>query len=86
MNHCRRCQSDYEKPGTCNCYAAVPLPAPAPVVVPYIQTGYYCYSCGQWVTGHHYCWRGGTITVTTKPGDLTVWYDMAGNRLQVTPT
>lgn len=21
MNHCRRCDSDYEKPGTCNCFA-----------------------------------------------------------------
>lgn len=21
MNHCRRCESDYEKPGTCNCFA-----------------------------------------------------------------
>ncbi len=21
MNYCRRCESDYEKPGTCNCYA-----------------------------------------------------------------
>jgi hypothetical protein len=20
MNHCRRCDSDYEKPGTCNCF------------------------------------------------------------------
>jgi hypothetical protein len=31
MNHCRKCQSDYEKPGTCNCFA------PAPQVV-YPQT------------------------------------------------
>lgn len=21
MNHCHRCNSDYEKPGTCNCFA-----------------------------------------------------------------
>jgi hypothetical protein len=21
MNHCKKCQSDYEKPGTCNCFA-----------------------------------------------------------------
>ena len=21
MNYCRKCQSDYEKPGTCNCFA-----------------------------------------------------------------
>ena len=24
MNYCRKCQSDYEKPGTCNCFAAEP--------------------------------------------------------------
>lgn len=24
MNHCRRCDSDYEKPGTCNCFADEP--------------------------------------------------------------
>lgn len=22
MNHCRKCDSDYEKPGSCNCFAA----------------------------------------------------------------
>jgi len=25
MNYCRKCQSDYEKPGTCNCFAEKPL-------------------------------------------------------------
>lgn len=31
MNYCRKCQSDYEKPGTCNCFAekqADGVPAP----------------------------------------------------------
>lgn len=37
MNHCRRCDSDYEKPGTCNCYAPNALPV-APILpwVPWI--------------------------------------------------
>ena len=32
MNHCRRCESDYEKPGTCNCFAE--KQEPSPVFVP----------------------------------------------------
>lgn len=38
MNYCRKCQSDYEKPGTCNCFAPVaPREATPPVFVPYTQ-------------------------------------------------
>jgi len=29
MNHCRRCDSDYDQPGTCNCFAPAP---PAPTI------------------------------------------------------
>jgi hypothetical protein len=37
MNYCRKCQSDYEKPGTCNCFA--PQAAqPTPVFVPWTVT------------------------------------------------
>jgi len=36
MNHCHRCNSDYEKPGTCNCYAPFPVLAPQPYRIPYI--------------------------------------------------
>lgn len=27
MNYCHRCQSSYDRPGTCNCYAPTPAPA-----------------------------------------------------------
>lgn len=26
MNYCHRCESNYEKPGTCNCYAEKAVP------------------------------------------------------------
>lgn len=41
MNYCRKCQSDYSAPGTCNCFAPIRV-APLPTipwqqpVVPYI--------------------------------------------------
>lgn len=35
MNYCHKCQSHYEKPGTCNCFAEKPPEQPAPVYVPY---------------------------------------------------
>ena len=38
MNYCRKCQSDYEKPGTCNCFA--PQKA-APNYVPWYPYPYY---------------------------------------------
>jgi hypothetical protein len=31
MNYCRRCESDYEKPGTCNCFAEGSDATPAEV-------------------------------------------------------
>lgn len=34
MNYCRRCHSDYDRPGTCNCFAPVPPREAAPVVIP----------------------------------------------------
>lgn len=33
MNYCRKCQSDYEKPGTCNCFAPQAAPI-APTITP----------------------------------------------------
>lgn len=36
MNHCRRCDSDYEKPGTCNCFAPIRVTPQPPYVVPCI--------------------------------------------------
>lgn len=39
MNHCRRCDSDYDKPGTCNCFAEQAAPnqwQPIHVWYPYI--------------------------------------------------
>jgi len=37
MNYCRKCQSDYEKPGTCNCFATTPTAhtSPQPELVSY---------------------------------------------------
>ena len=34
MNYCHRCQSHYEKPGTCNCFAEKPAPEPIQVTPP----------------------------------------------------
>lgn len=44
MNYCRKCQSDYSTPGTCNCFAPIRVAPrtpvvpsfPPPPVVPYI--------------------------------------------------
>jgi len=36
MNHCRRCDSDYEKPGTCNCYATTQPVVPLNPGITYI--------------------------------------------------
>lgn len=42
MNYCRKCQSDYSQPGTCNCFAPIhvgPLRVLPPITVqplPYI--------------------------------------------------
>lgn len=41
MNYCRKCQSDYEKPGTCNCFAPITprqdvAPLPYVPYVPYV--------------------------------------------------
>ena len=66
MNFCRRCQSEYENPGTCNCYAegtqlgkdVVPFPVfPGYPTIPYQTT------CG-----------GTTTTTTNTPG--TSWYTL----------
>lgn len=39
MNHCRRCDCDFEKPGTCNCFAKVAPREDVPVpVVPWVPT------------------------------------------------
>lgn len=34
MNHCRRCDSDYNTPGTCNCYAPLLPSSPLPISIP----------------------------------------------------
>lgn len=44
MNYCRKCQSDYEKPGSCNCFAEQPpRQAAPPVYVPYPYPFYPSY-------------------------------------------
>ncbi len=35
MNYCRKCQSDYEKPGTCNCFAEGTQGWIAPTTLPF---------------------------------------------------
>lgn len=75
MNHCHRCNSDYEKPGTCNCYApqaAQPWPLPFVQVIPPAHPGV--------ITPYEYPniapWRptygtGGTATYSGPP--LTIY-------------
>ena len=38
MNYCRKCQSDYDQPGTCNCFAplSVTVTPYIPVTVPFV--------------------------------------------------
>lgn len=68
MNYCRKCQSDYEKPGTCNCFA--PQIQVAPGVVPYIPWVPYVPTyppCIPW-------WQTTTVTqpiTTTTPYIVT---------------
>lgn len=41
MNYCRKCQSDYQQPGTCNCFAPLHVGPPLqvmPGVVPIVPT------------------------------------------------
>lgn len=55
MNHCRNCNSDYEKPGTCNCFAPQRVPALSlpiyPVYLPHLPWQPYPYPNypGTWV-------------------------------------
>lgn len=61
MNYCRKCQSDYDRPGTCNCFAS-PTAAPSPqpwVPVPGTTTIPVPYTPPAWVP------------VTVRP--FTVW-------------
>jgi hypothetical protein len=65
MNYCRKCQSDYEKPGTCNCFApaaaAAPLPwtiTPQPYYPPWPQ--------------YPQIWWGSCPTITTSGYSQTV--------------
>ena len=85
MNHCRRCDSDYEKPGTCNCFAEKPVAQPLPFV-PWYPYWTQCPVCGRWgCTTTHITWgiSGGQVIVKT---DGTSYFDLSGNQLQVTPT
>lgn len=68
MNHCRKCQSDYEKPGTCNCFA--PQVAAQPAYSPWVTMWTACAACGTLYSGVHTCahtskdtlWTGGYVT------------------------
>lgn len=80
MNHCRKCDSDYATPGTCNCFAAKSTQTQT------IESADYWrgYAAGQASRGYWnaqpYWYRysptvgGGTCTYTTPPpGDATWW-------------
>jgi hypothetical protein len=67
MNYCTKCESYYQKPGTCNCYAAprVEITQPLtpyiyPTTVPYIP----------WTTPHYppFTIGTGSAITTTSPG------------------
>lgn len=64
MNYCRKCQSDYEKPGTCNCFA--PQQA-TPAFVPYVP--YYPWT----VTPYRPWWVPTTLTPYTGPTTTITW-------------
>ncbi len=112
MNYCRRCESDYEKPGTCNCFAekqADNVPAPIyqnppfwvqPLYVPptpYPDWTYYPYpfrqhetTCGDPTVSIPFVQTppytdAYEVTTTVTDGEI-VYYDNAGNELQVSHT
>jgi hypothetical protein len=84
MNYCRKCQSDYEKPGTCNCFAEqAPREDVAPVAPIYLPVlplypGYPwhpsapTYPVYPWWQYQPTC--GGEVTVTYTPSEGTTWY------------
>jgi len=85
MNYCHKCQSHYEKPGTCNCFAEKPAEQPAPVYVPYPVYPIYPYYPGTapvWEPYRITWWSGetvavgvggtGTITTTDAPVAFTL--------------
>lgn len=66
MNYCRKCQSDYEKPGTCNCFA----PQQAAPAYPWPYTPYIPYS-PVWITPYQpYSVTPITLGATVTGGDL----------------
>lgn len=76
MNHCRRCDSDYEKPGTCNCYAPtftqlLPSPyvhPPTTVIIPTVWPSPATTPL-PWVSPY---WnQGGSVKYEGPP--VTVW-------------
>jgi hypothetical protein len=76
MNYCRRCECDFEQPGTCNCYAQVqryypypylPFPYTSPFwIIPPYQVQPYQPWCGGSIQGNDDI---GKITVTYTPND-----------------
>jgi hypothetical protein len=76
MNYCRKCQSDYEKPGTCNCFAASAPPISWPPNV-----SFTCPICGKlncYETHVTVFWgdvAGGTTTISTVPYEPTQTVD-----------
>jgi hypothetical protein len=67
MNYCTVCKSFYDRPGTCNCYAAVPYVYP---LWPYVSpTCPYCHLPYSQCPGHTICtdnpyWSYTTTTFT----------------------
>lgn len=80
MNHCRDCNSDYEKPGTCNCFAPGGKRCAAPAYVPW-----YPYS-PWWVQPYYpsYPYYGGKISVGDFPGTGTTTITISNADLPTT--
>ena len=70
MNYCRKCQSDYEKPGTCNCFAGQQEAQP---VTSFKTTWVQCPHCWQWHPGAHLCYAY-VETTTADTFDIKAIY------------
>ena len=82
MNYCRKCQSDYEKPGTCNCYAGTQPMKPVQPFFPYSPWERPIYpspTVKPW-SPYEYDTTCGTVQVTVDP--TGVMRDHGGNEIQ----
>lgn len=75
MNYCHRCECSFEKPGTCNCYAATaqqkPAHLPHPITPAVPERGSYPYPPGlrpRYPIGKQY-----VRDTTASPPPIVTW-------------